>query len=270
MARTRRALGTRAVGHTGTLDPFATGLLVLLVGRATRLARFVEQQAKTYLAVATLGTATTTDDVTGEPTGRRAEGPGEPEPARAEVESALRSFLGAQRQRPSTYSAKHLDGERAYARARRGEVVELAEVPIVVHALELVRYAYPEVEFRATVSPGTYLRALARDLGERLGTGAHLTALRREAIGGLRVEQAVPPAAVVPASLLPPLAVLEHLARIAVSDAEATALGFGKAVPRHEAAAAPVLAVAPGDRLVAVGRLEEGAFHPEVVLEAAS
>lgn len=268
MARARRALGTRAVGHTGTLDPFATGLLVLLVGRATRLARFVEQQAKTYLAVATLGTATTTDDLTGEPTGRRFDGPGEPD--RAGVEAALRSFLGAQRQRPSSYSAKHLDGQRAYARARRGEVVELAEVPIVVHALELVRYAYPEVEFRATVSPGTYVRALARDLGERLGTGAHLTALRREAIGGLRLEQAVPLAAVSPESLRPPLAVLAHLPRIAVSEAEATALGFGKAVPRDEGAVAPVLAVAPGERLVAVGRLDGGAFHPEVVLEAAS
>lgn len=270
MARVRRALGTRTVGHTGTLDPFATGLLVLLVGRATRLARFVEQQEKTYLAVATLGTATTTDDVTGEPTGRRADGPGNPQPILAEVEAALESFRGAQSQRPSTYSAKHVGGERAYARARRGEDVELAEVPIVVHALELVRYAYPEVEFRATVSPGTYLRALARDMGERLGCGAHLTALCREAIGGLRRSQAVPLDAVTPDGLVPPLAVLGHMARITVSAAEAAALGFGKAIPRDEPAAAPVLAVLAGDRLVAVGRLEGGAYHPEVVLEAAS
>ena len=267
VARVRRALRTRAVGHTGTLDPFATGLLVVLVGRATRLARFVEQQAKTYLATAHLGVATTTDDATGAPL----PGPGvDAPPALEAVRSAMAAMVGAGRQRPPAFSAKHQDGERAYARARRGELVDLPEVPIVVHALELVRYAYPELQFRARVSAGTYVRALARDLGAALGTGGHLTALRREAIGGLRVEQAVPLDGVLPEALQPPLAVLGHLPRVEVSDAEVRRLGFGQALARDGVAAAgPTCAVAPDGRLVAIGRFGPGGFQPEVVLEPA-
>ncbi len=189
VARVRKALQTRAVGHTGTLDPFATGLLVVLVGRATRLARFVEQQAKTYLATARLGVVTATDDATGEVLATM--DPALSAPADAEIGAVVARFLGRQRQRPPAYSAKHVDGERSYRKARRGETVTLPEVEITVSALSVVRYQWPELEFRATVSPGAYVRALARDFGERLETGAHLTVLRREAIGGLRVEQAV-------------------------------------------------------------------------------
>ena len=116
VARVRRVLKTRAVGHTGTLDPFATGLLVVMVGRATRLARFVEQQPKCYLATAQLGWATTTDDLTGD----KLDGSDGIIPSEAAVTEALRSFLGPSRQRPPAFSAKRLDGERSYAKARRG------------------------------------------------------------------------------------------------------------------------------------------------------
>jgi tRNA pseudouridine55 synthase len=293
VARVRRTLRTRAAGHAGTLDPFATGLLVVLVGKATRLARFVEQQAKTYLATARLGVATTTDDLTGEridgPADGRTGGPGrrvvEP-PSRVGIEAALAGFLGPQRQRPPAFSAKRVQGERSYARARRGEAVELPEVDIVVHAMELVGYDYPDLQFRTTVSAGTYVRGLARDLGERLGVGAHLTSLRREAIGGLRVEQALPLDAIGPDALLPPLAVLGHLAHLEVTEAEARDLAFGRAVrrdggtaghapesfpPSRPSAPPPdwVAAVAADGRLIAVGRLRHQAFHPEVVLEPA-
>jgi tRNA pseudouridine55 synthase len=188
-----------------------------------------------------------------------------------------------------------VDGERSYAKARRGEAVELAEVEIVVHAMELVGYAFPDLQFRTTVSPGTYVRALGRDLGERLGTGGHLTALRREAIGRLRVERAVPLEQVGAEALLPPLAVLGHLARLEVTEDEAKALAFGQAIRRsggqwslvrQGTAAEPgtpqgttvrlsagpsdaIVAVAPGERVIAIGRLREDAFQPEVVLEAA-
>ena len=259
------------MGHAGTLDPFATGLLVILVGRATRLARFVERQAKTYLATARLGVRTTTDDLTGDPLGGV---PSSAEaPSRAAVEAALRSFLGAGQQRPPTFSAKHVGGERSYAKARRGESVDLAEAAIEVHEVELVGYDFPDLRFRATVSAGTYLRALARDLGELLGTGAHLRELRREAIGALRVSEAVSLDRVGPDALLPPLGVLGHLPRVDVSETEASALAFGRAItpvsggPREAEAAA---AVANGDRLVAVGRMRDGVFQPEVVLEAAN
>lgn len=275
VARVRRVLNTRAVGHTGTLDPFATGLLVVLVGRATRLARFVEQQAKTYLAGARLGFATTTDDVTGErlEEGRGGGRPaGSAAPSRAELEAALRGFLGPQRQRPPAYSAKQVAGERSYAKARRGERVELADVDIVVHAIDLVAYDYPALEFRATVSAGTYVRAIGRDLGARLGTGAHLTALRREAIGSLGVEEAVALERVTPDAVRAPLEVLRHLDRIDVTADEAKALGYGQALPDRPTAVPPdrpVAAVAEGDRLVAIGRVVEGRFCPEVVLEPA-
>ncbi len=264
-------LGLRAVGHTGTLDPFATGLLVILLGRATRLARFVEADRKTYLATARLGFATTTDDGTGERLGAtspRRHGSEAPEPpARGVLEAALAGFLGPQRQRPPAFSAKHVDGERSYRKARRGERVELPEVEIVVERMALVDYQWPEVTFRATVSSGTYLRALARDLGERLGTGGHLSALRREAIGDLRVEDAVGLEQLSAAAVRNPLTVLPGLARLTVTAAEARELGHGKSIPTVATWGRGV-AVGAGDQLIAVGRTEGGRFHPEVVLEA--
>ena len=282
VARVRRLLGTRAAGHTGTLDPFATGLLVVLVGKATRLARFVEQRSKTYFASARLGTRTTTDDLTGTaiapPAGPDAWTGRSAEPAsRQAVEAALKSFVGPRKQRPPAFSAKRVGGERSHAKARRGEAVELAESDVMIHSVELVGYDYPDFSFRTVVSAGTYIRALARDLGERLGMGAHLTALRREAIGDLRVEQAVPLEAVGPDALLPPLAVLGHLRRVDVSEEEATDLGHGRLIRREgqagaeretPAASEHVLAVAADDRLIAVARWQGEALHPEVVLEA--
>jgi len=259
------------VGHTGTLDPFATGLLVVLAGRCTRLARFVEQQAKTYLATARLGIVTTTDDLLGDIVSQ----PGAvAAPSRAAVEAALAGFLGPQRQRPPAFSAKRVEGERSYQKARRGELLSLAEVDIVVQSVELVGYEYPEVRFRATVSAGTYLRGIARDLGERLGTGAHLTALRREAIGTLHVDQAIPLDQLSEGSaVLPPLAVLGHMARVNLTDADVKVIGYGQAVrtnqPPDGAADQPVAAIAEDERLVAIGRVRESWFHPEVVLEAA-
>lgn len=270
VARVRRVFRTRAVGHTGTLDPFATGLLVVLLGRATRLARFVEQLPKTYLATARLGAATTTDDLTGAALagGAGAEVAGEA-PEAVAVRAALEGFLGPQRQRPPAFSAKRTGGERSYRKARRGETVVLPDVDIVVHSADLVAYEYPELRFRVSVSAGTYVRALARDLGERLGTGAHLTALRREAIGGLSVGAAAPLEDLGPGTpVLPPLAVLEHLPRLAVSEEQARALGFGRvAGVGQDLAGTVAAAVAPGERLIAVGTCEADGFHPNVVLE---
>lgn len=271
-------LGIKSVGHTGTLDPFATGLLVLLLGRATRLARFVEADRKQYLATARLGFATTTDDLTGEPLGasspgRLDEGAGHAVdfPGPQAVEAALAGFLGAQRQRPPAFSAKHVGGERSYRKARRGERVELPEVEIVVERMALVGYQWPEVTFRATVSSGTYVRALARDLGERLGTGGHLVALRREAIGELRVDDAVPLDQVSATAVRSCLSVLPGLERLPVREGEARDLGYGKSIRVEgraaESSSGRVAATLPEDRLIAVGRVAEGRFHPEVVLE---
>ncbi len=262
--RVRRALGIRAVGHTGTLDPFATGLLVVLVGRATRLARFVEQQPKTYLATARLGFRTDTDDRTGKALEPVVAQPALPE---AMVRVALAGFEGEQRQRPPSFSAKHVDGVRSYRLARRGETVALPEVPVTVHRIELVAQDGAQVTFRTTVSAGTYVRALARDLGERLGVGAHLVALRREAIGPLNVDAAVPLEAVTAAAVRPVREVLGHMPALEL-DAEARCdVLHGRAVGAAGQGGSGVdVALLWEGELVAVAREVGGLLKPAVVL----
>jgi tRNA pseudouridine55 synthase len=187
VAQVRRALGERRVGHTGTLDPFATGVLPLCLGKATRLARFLGGGDKEYRATVRLGFATTTDDLTGEPLSAPHGG----RPTRAEVEQALAGFVGCFSQLPPAYSAKHVGGRRLYELARRGEPAVRSASPVTVHALEIVAFADDRLEILLSCSPGTYVRALARDLGEKLGVGAHLTALRRTRSGPFDLAAAV-------------------------------------------------------------------------------
>ena len=261
----RRRLGMRQVGHTGTLDPFATGLLVVLVGRATRLARFVEGQPKTYLATARLGTRTDTDDLTGSVLTQRSDPPTIGE---QDLREALSGFVGVQRQRPPNYSAKRVEGERSYRLARRGAPVVPADVVITVHGIEFLAYDHPDLTFRATVSVGTYLRAIARDLGERLGVGAHLTALRREAIGSLSVEHAVGLHSVSPADVVPAGQVLSHLPVLELDDAARSAVTHGRPIPGDSGGADHAALVHQGE-LVAVAKAEGGWLRPTVVLETA-
>jgi tRNA pseudouridine55 synthase len=262
--RVRRVLATRAVGHTGTLDPFATGLLVALVGRATRLARFVEAQPKQYLATARLGVATETDDPTGAALGAPAEIGHLDVTA---LRGALAGFVGAQTQRPPRYSAKHVDGERSYRLARRGRGVDPADIAVTVYEAELVRFAAPDLTFRVTVSPGTYVRAIARDLGQRLGVGAHLTALRREAIGGLRVAEAVPVERLTPDALLPVRTVLQHLPAVELDEPMRLAVSHGRPVPAADGPEGHVALLHAGE-VVAVAKGGEGWLRPAVVLGA--
>jgi tRNA pseudouridine55 synthase len=262
--RIRRVLGIRSAGHTGTLDPFATGLLVVLVGRATRLARFVEGRPKTYLATARLGVRTDTDDLTGAVVGAVTPTAGLTEAA---LHEALAEFQGVQAQRPPSYSAKHVEGVRSYRLARRGHAVELPEVTVTVHRIEGVGFTGDEVTFRATVSAGTYLRALARDLGDRLGVGAHLIALRREAIGTITVDEAVPLADVSPADLRPARAILAHLPAVDLDEAARREVLHGRPVEASvgRGSGAEVALLWDGE-LVAVAREAEGLLRPAVVL----
>jgi tRNA pseudouridine55 synthase len=263
--RVRRALNIRSAGHTGTLDPFATGLLVVLVGRATRLARFVEAEAKTYRALARLGVRTDTDDRTGTVLEERPIGRLDP----AAVRQALERFVGPGRQRPPAYSAKHVDGERSYRLARRGEAVEPAEVAVMVHAVEWLSWTPPELEFRITVSAGTYIRAVARDLGAALGVGGHLRALRREAIGALRVEEAVPLDAVGPEAVRSPVSVLAHLPAVTLDEAGRGQVLHGRRVPDGPGEPGELARLMTGGELVAVGRRETDGWQPLVVLGTA-
>ena len=186
VARVRRLARTRKVGHAGTLDPMATGVLVLGLNRATRLLGHLTMTDKRYEATVRLGATTTTDDAEGDPVDAR---PTDALTGDA-VRAVLASFVGELDQVPSAVSAVKVGGKRAYARVRAGEAVELPPRRVTVHALEVTRMALPDVEISVHCSSGTYVRAIARDLGEALGVGGHLTALRRTAVGPFSLETA--------------------------------------------------------------------------------
>ena len=204
VARMRRVLRERSIGHTGTLDPLATGVLPLVVGRATRLARFLSGSDKTYEAVVRLGVATDTGDREGAPIGERYAGA---MPARDAIERAIDGFRGEFLQQPPLFSAKKIGGVRSHEAARAARAVRLkpdtttedrpappappAPAIVTVRTLDLIGVDADAVTLRLTVAAGFYVRALARDLGERLGTGGHLVALRRTRVGELTLEQAV-------------------------------------------------------------------------------
>jgi len=183
VARVRRLAGTRKVGHAGTLDPMATGVLVLGVDRATRLLGHLMLTEKAYDATVRLGVSTTTDDAEGEVTRSRAASHLDP----GRVEAALAAMVGEIMQVPTAVSAIKVDGKRAYARVRDGEQVELKARPVTIHSLEVHDQRVVEecldVQISVRCSSGTYIRAIARDAGEALGVGGHLTALRRTAVG---------------------------------------------------------------------------------------
>ncbi|RMH17092.1 MAG: tRNA pseudouridine(55) synthase TruB [Gemmatimonadetes bacterium] len=293
VAWARRALSIRRIGHTGTLDPFATGLLVLCVGPATRLVEHLTGLPKRYRAEVRLGVSTDTHD----PEGRVVHEHAGPIQVDADVlGAALEGLRGEILQVPPAFSAKKVDGERMHRRARRGETVRLEPVPVTVYDLTLVSHDGPRLILDVTCSAGTYVRALARDLGEALGVGAHLTALRRTAVGDLRVEDALPGerlrepggAEAAREHLLEPLRALDHLAHVAVDAEQARRLRLGQAVPvpasdavlgaaaRGGAGTPPGAGTRPGEarepvavveagRLVAIGRLQDGVLRPRKV-----
>lgn len=175
------------VGHTGTLDPAATGLLVLLIGKEyTRRASELSKVDKTYDVTMTLGKTSTTGDSEGEITAVN-----DTIPTNDEISAALTSFMGQIDQVPPQFSAIKIDGQRAYKLARAGQVVEIAARPVTIHSIELTSYEYPLITFTASVSSGTYIRSLVEDVGNKLGTGAYMSALRRTVVGKFKLEDAV-------------------------------------------------------------------------------
>ncbi len=188
VARLRRTAGERAIGHTGTLDPLATGVMVLVLGRATRLAAFLSSGDKTYEAVIRLGLATDTDDAQGRQVGAAASSL----PDDVELASALGAFRGTFDQVPPAHSAKKVAGEKAYELARRDRPVILKPVPVTVRLLEVLHRDGDRLAVRVSATAGFYVRALARDLGRRLGCGAHLEELRRTRSGGFDLSRAMP------------------------------------------------------------------------------
>jgi len=280
VAVARRVLGTRQVGHTGTLDPMATGVLALVVGRATRLARFLAADTKSYDAQIRLGVETDSWDRTGTVT--REPDPAGPWPLAASVAEALRRLTGPRDQVPPPFSAKMVDGVRAYQRARRGEVVELRPASVVLHEA-LFDYEPPALRVRIRCSPGFYVRSLAHEIGVELGCGACLEVLRRTASGSFTLESALTldmvatEAGAAAASLVPLEALLPELPAVTLSAGGLRrALNGNQLRPGDfvgcdllEPAAESVRVFSPEGRLVAVARPagEPGFLHPVVVLK---
>jgi tRNA pseudouridine55 synthase len=224
--------GTR-MGHTGTLDPLATGLLVLCLGRATRLAEYVQRMAKTYRTTLLLGARSDTDDADGSVTPIA----GAVAPEATALASCLAGFVGTIDQVPPAFSATKVTGRRAYDLARSGQEVALQARPVTIHSLVVLRYAYPHLELEVRCGKGTYIRSLARDLGERLGCGALVGTLRRTRVGPFTAEDAVTletAPETVRARLLPVEAAVAELPRLSLSDAEVTRLCQGQRIHARE------------------------------------
>jgi tRNA pseudouridine55 synthase len=267
VAAVRRQLGLKAVGHAGTLDPFATGLLVVLVGRATRLARFVSGTRKNYHATVRIGVGTDTDDATGTTT---AELTPADWPTAERLTELLAATTGAVMQRPPAYSAKHVQGTRSHRLARRGHAVELPAVPVEIHRLVMTDWRPPELELEAEVGPGTYIRALARDLGDAVGLPAHCQALRRTRVGPFEVADAISPEAVSAAELLPTAALVPHLIQCRIDAQSALDLQYGRIVARHVDADGPAALLDDEGQLVAVAMPVAGGWQPTVVMVSAT
>ncbi|MBN2306859.1 tRNA pseudouridine(55) synthase TruB [Candidatus Peregrinibacteria bacterium] len=200
VAKIRNKLGVKKVGHTGTLDPMATGVLILCLGKATKLAQNMTGYDKEYVAEIMLGATTPTDDAEGELTPAK----NVKKKSKTEILETLKKFKGEIFQLPPQFSAKKVKGKRAYAMARKGEEVKLKPVKIKVHELELISYKWPVVKLRIFCGKGFYVRALARDLGQKLGTGGYLSALQRTKVGPYTIKQAVSIETAEEKNILPP------------------------------------------------------------------
>ena len=244
VARVRRLAGTRKVGHAGTLDPMATGVLVLGINRATRLLGHLLLTDKSYDATVHLGVTTTTDDAEGEVTST-ASTEGITDVA---VREALAGFVGQIEQVPAAVSAIKVDGRRAYDRVRSGEQVELQSRSVRIDEIRVHDVVGDEVRFSVRCSSGTYVRALARDLGERLGTGGHLTALRRTAVGPYTLDQLESEVA----TLGMEEAVRQAFPARELDEAQAVDVGFGRKLPIDLGQPGPVALFGPDGGFLAL------------------
>lgn len=262
IAQLRRALGTRTLGHAGTLDPMATGLLVVVAGRYTRLSQYLTGADKRYLAEICFGFRTTTDDRLGEPLEE-----GDPSSLdEGRVREALERFRGPQRQVPPAFSAIQVGGERLYDKARRGEVVDVPPREVTIHELELLSWEPWRARVSVHCSKGTYIRSLARDLGTALGVPAHLSSLRRTQSGAFTLEQARPLStlleeSVALTSLMTGPSSLPGMAMVEVSLEDAGELLEGRAVRCSTAAAEAAIAHVE-KRLVAIVRSNGRELRP--------
>jgi len=254
----RKKFGISKVGHLGTLDPIATGVLPLAVGKATRIAQFIPNAPKEYEGEIRFGFATNTYDRGGIPTSSE-------RPVEGNVEEAMKSLTGTLEQIPPPFSAKKIGGAPAYKLARKNRPVKLSPTRVEVREFAMVGFDPPIMRFRVVCSPGTYIRSLAHDLGQRLGCGAHLAALRRTRSGEFRIAQAVTLDRVSPSDLIPMDRLLESMPRIDVSDNDEIKVRHGNQIRAGENAPFARIFNKQGEFL-AVASVENGWVRPRVVL----
>jgi len=293
VARVRKMIGERRIGHTGTLDPFATGVLVLLVGRATRTAQFLSTAEKEYEGVIRLGYSTDTGDVTGE----RVETPSHaksqsPQGFRKDaIESAIASLRGEIEQLPPMYSAKKIAGRKLYEHARRGEEVARQSMRVTIHEFELIKDqegfssnddGLLEIRVRVVCSAGTYIRTLAEDLGQKLGVGAHLAELRRTRAGRFEIYAALTLERLaencerhtVSDVLISPYQSLSHLPSVDLDDQQLARTSHGLDLPvgpDEQLTDGDPVRLSKDNQLIAVGKFDaqQRTIHPSVVLTSA-
>lgn len=242
VARVRRICGTRRVGHAGTLDPLATGVLLVCVGRATRLSEYLMGQQKVYTATVRLGQTTNTYDAEGEVTEERPFS----HITSFDIEQALETFRGSIEQIPPIYSALKVNGQPMYKLARAGKDVERKPRPVTIYELALLNWAPPNLQLRVVCSTGTYIRSLAHDIGEMLSCGGHITVLRRTAVGEFTLSDAVTLDTLASddwkSFCLPSDEAVTNLLRVDASEAETAALLMGQQIPCSTVQSADALA----------------------------
>ena len=240
-------------GHAGTLDPIADGVLVTCIGSATRLIRYVQQMPKTYRATFLLGCDSPSDDIEQEPVPRI----DPPIPTAAEIEAAMAQFSGIIQQRPPTFSAIKINGQRAYDMARAGKPLEMQLRPVRIDAFQLLCYDYPQLTAEITCGSGTYVRSLGRDLAEQVGTGAVMSELTRTAIGTYDLAASVAPEKLTADNLgdwlLAPSTAVPHLPKVVVDAQQLIELHHGRTIERpSDSTATEVAALTPEGELVAI------------------
>jgi tRNA pseudouridine55 synthase len=262
----KRLVRPAKCGHAGTLDPLASGVLVVCVGKATRLIDFVQQMPKQYRATFTFGCTSPTEDLEGEVT----ELVDAPTPSRSAVDEACARFVGTIEQRPPMFSALKVKGRPAYALARKGRTVELAARPVMIHRLAVESYEYPELVLDIECSAGTYVRSLGRDIAESLGTGAVMSALVRTAVGPFAIERGVSPRELTRDNLhehlRPATAAVELLPRVTLSAEQVTELEYGRSIgATSDRTGSLTVALDPAGEMVALLEADaEGRLWPKV------
>lgn len=272
----RRTIKEKRIGHTGTLDPLATGVLVLCVGKATRIAQYLEAGEKEYEAIMRLGVTTDTLDAEGSVLDTRSYTPPDPQ----KLVKVMQSFIGAIMQRPPAYSAVKVSGVPSYKLAREGKAKPLAPRPVTIHAIELVSYEDPFVRFTVQCSKGTYVRTLCADMGEMLGMGAHLIALTRTRSGQFRRDQTITldelagmaAAGKVEQALISMDEALSEFPAVVLNEAESVRVLHGNQIACPASFANQgkdrVRLHNPEHRLLAIARSETGILKPELVFSS--